>query len=424
MLDLVRGTKDLFGINLLKHKKIIQSAEDLSKRFNFHELQTPIIEKAGLFAKALDDETDIMNKEIYSFKDKGDELIALRPEFTACIMRHVIHNPNHLLKKPHKIFSYGPLFRYDRPQAGRQRQFSQINFEVLGASSMLYDAELILLAKKILSALKISDYQIHINYLGGPIAKEKYERLLFEYFSLHKSKLSESSSSKLDKNPLRILDSKDLNDQDIIKDAPGIDQVLSNRDIEIFEEFKYFLDHLGIKYIWNKQMVRGLNYYTGTIFEFVTEKIGAQSAILGGGRYDTLYENMGGKNPYTVNQGENTILPAVGFAAGIERLSLLMDDICHVKRNLICIASISFNENANSLKIAEILRTNICNSSVEILSFNGNMKKKLEMAAKIDSDYIIFIGEDEIASQVFSLRNMHTKEVHKLDMQGIIDFFN
>ncbi len=416
MVDLVRGTKDLFGSNLSKHKFIIQTAEKICEKHNFQELQTPIMEKANLFTKALDSETDIMDKEIYLFQDKGQEWIALRPEFTACVMRYMMNlDQNELLKIPHKIFSSGPLFRYERPQAGRQRQFSQINFEIFGSESMLYDAELIFLAITILNQLKIFNYQIKINYLGDHNTKLKYENVLYQYFSQHKSMLSEISQKRLEYNILRILDSKDPNDKAICINAPGIDSVLLDDDKAKFKELKGYLKALEINYVVDNHLVRGLNYYTGPIFEFVTDEIGAQSAILGGGRYDNLYTNMGGK----LINGKN--LFATGFAAGIERLSLLMTEYAKEGNIKICLIPFSKEENTEALIIANLLRGAIEDLTAEIMSYEAFLKKKLEMADKLGMHYVIVIGQNEIKSQIFSLRNMKTKEIYQLNIEGIIN---
>lgn len=413
MIDLVRGTKDLFGINLLKHKLIIKTAEQLAKKYNFQELQTPIIEKASLFTKALEQGTDVLDKEIYAFQDKGGEFLALRPEFTAPVMRHII-NIGFNSNQPYKLFSYGPLFRYDRPQAGRQRQFSQLNFEIFGAKSIFYDAEIISLAKQILDELNIPNFKIAINYLGKTETKLKYQQILFKFFDTYKSDLSILSQTRLEKSPLRILDSKDEKDRKIILNAPTIEQVFDENDIKNFEELQNLLQVLKIDYFWDKHLVRGLSYYTGTIFEFLTDEIGAQSALLGGGRYDDLYANMGGKS--INNQG----LSAVGFAAGIERLSLVMHKNNFKKDLKIYILPLSEEENLESLLLATNLRK-MTNFVIETLILNINLKKKLEIVAKCDGDYAIILGSEEIKSQNFSVRNMHTKETNKLSLDNIIN---
>lgn len=420
MVTLVRGTKDLFGLELQKQKKIINIASHLAKLYNFLELQTPIIEKAELFLRNLGENSDVVSKEIYTFLDKKNEPLALRPEFTACVMRHILSIDQRILSrnKPYKLFSFGSLFRYDRPQAGRQRQFTQINFEALNVDSYLYDAEVISLAKDILDKLEIFNYIIEINSLGSKDSKAKYQDILLQYFSKYEKDLSPESIARLSKNPLRILDSKNEHDQKICKTAPLISESWNKQDIDNFNNIKRLLDDLGIKYIHNEKLVRGLDYYNGLIFEFITDSLGAQSSILGGGRYDTLYENMSNGD----NVGGIGSLSAVGFAAGVERLANMM----HEKENLdlrIAILPISSSEYLNSFNIAKILRKN--DFITEVITDGKKIHKKLELSANLNCSYAIIVGEDEVKNNLYSIKKLNSKEdnLQNLTIKELIEQF-
>ncbi|MFO1129799.1 MAG: histidine--tRNA ligase [Rickettsiales bacterium] len=397
MINLVKGTKDLFAQELEKHKTIIQAATKIANLFNFQELQTPIIERAEVFLRTLGDCSDIVNKEIYTFLDKNNESIALRPEFTAAVMRYILSIDQRILarQKPFKLFSYGPLFRYDRPQAGRQRQFSQLNFEIFNANSVFYDAEIIQAAKTILDNLNINNYNIVINSLGNSNSKKIYEEMLFKYFKKYENDLSSDSIARLNKNPLRILDSKDLNDQKIAKNAPKISQAWDSQDKKDFDILQNYLNNININYIHDEKLVRGLDYYNGPIFEFISSDIGAQSSILGGGRYDSLYNKMGGK----------AHLSAVGFGAGIERLAIILPNYNQKEKIKIAILPISESEYLESFKIVNILRQN--NIICEVLAYEAKISKKLELSSNIGASYVIIIGENEIINKKYQLKKIN-----------------
>jgi histidyl-tRNA synthetase len=332
-LQPVRGTKDLFGEEIKTFNSIIDLAKQKAASYGFAELQTPIFEFSELFERNLGEASDIVSKEVYKFLDRGENFLTLRPEFTASVVRAFISNGELQQVLPQKFFSYGPIFRYDRPQKGRQRQFHQINFEVLGEDNFYSDVEIILLASSILKDLGVLDQtNLQINSLGCYETKIKYEAALKKYFTKFSSDLSGDSKIRLEKNPLRILDSKELSDIKLFSEAPLIQDFFSDLAKKRFDEILNLLEQFNVKCEVNQRLVRGLDYYTSTVFEFVMPVEGAQNTVLAGGRYDNLIAKISGKS-----------VPAIGFAAGIERLMLLTKLISNSKQH---IAIIYINEQA------------------------------------------------------------------------------
>ena len=313
-LQPIRGMKDLLPDDYQAQSSIIKTAEDVATIFGYRTMSTPITEYTSVFARTLGDTSEVVSKEMYSFLDRSDESITLRPEFTAGIMRAFISNGLHH-QVPLRFFSYGPVFRYDRPQAGRQRQFHQINFEYLGADGPYTDAEMLKMAQTLLTDLGIMDnITLELNSIGCTESRAKYTEALTAYFSKYKNDLSPESQLRLEKNPLRILDSKSEQDKKLIPDSPVITGYYTDESKEYFDKVLEYLDILDVKYTLNPRLVRGLDYYSHTAFEFTTDKLGAQSTVLAGGRYDGLSKIMGGPE-----------LPAIGFAAGIERIALMRE---------------------------------------------------------------------------------------------------
>ena len=304
----VRGTVDLFPEEFRRHSRVIDAARGLANVYGYGEIQTPIFEFTEVFARTLGDVSDVVTKEMYTFEDRGGERITLRPENTAGVARAFISAKlqNDL---PLKYFYAGPMFRYERPQKGRQRQFHQIGVELFGVPGPSGDVEVIALAAQILDQLEMRQHCVlNLNTLGDTESRQAYRTALVEYFSDYKARLSDDSVARLEKNPLRILDSKDQSDKEIVDGAPSFDQYLTASASEFFGEVREGLDDLGIAYELNPRLVRGLDYYCHTAFEFVTDALGAQGTVIGGGRYDGLIGMMGG--PET---------PGVGWAGGIER---------------------------------------------------------------------------------------------------------
>ncbi|MBN8828675.1 MAG: histidine--tRNA ligase [Sphingobacteriia bacterium] len=407
-LQPVRGTKDLFASDYRLFLHVVNTARNIAINYGFDDLATPIFEFADVFRKTLGEETDVVTKEMYTFLDKGGEEITLRPEFTAGICRAFISNgyTQHL---PLRLFSHGPLFRYERPQKGRQRQFHQINAEILGIKSPMLDAEIIIMASQILEKLGISEsIQLNLNSLGDKETRKIYRDSLTEYYRDHINSLSEDSKVRLQKNPLRILDSKDENDKKINLNAPRISEFYNQESNDYYAALKELLTLNAIKFTENPSLVRGLDYYEHTIFEFITDALGAQGTVIGGGRYDGLIETMGG--PPT---------PAIGFAGGIERLMELVD-FKNFDANVLTVTIIAIGERAEkeSLAIATILRNN--NIRV-ILPYQNQVGKKFKYADKINAKIAIVIGEEELEKNVAKIKNMLTGSEEIISIDNLLD---
>ncbi len=310
----VRGTQDMFGETEERFAHVVATFERVRRLYGFKGLQLPVIEPTAVFARSLGEATDVVSKEMYTFEDRGGDSITLRPEFTAGIARAYLTN-GWQQHAPMKVTTHGPLFRYERPQKGRYRQFHQIDAEIIGAAEPAADVELLVMADQLLHELGIKDgVTLELNTLGDAASRDAWRAALIAYFNDHKDVLSEDSLSRLEKNPLRILDSKDPDDRGVAHAAPKIDEFLSAEAQDFFGAVTAGLDAAGVAWTRNAKLVRGLDYYRHTAFEFTTDRLGAQGTVLGGGRYDGLIENLGG--PAT---------PAVGWAAGIERLAMLVD---------------------------------------------------------------------------------------------------
>jgi histidyl-tRNA synthetase len=405
-LQPVRGTKDILFTEQKKFQAIVDIARLISSRFGYQEAAIPIFEFTEVFTRTLGDYSDIVNKEMYTFPDRNGQNITLRPEFTAGIARAVISNGLYN-EFPLKFFSAGPVFRYERPQHGRMRQFHQINCEYIGVEDPLVDIEVIDLANMILSKLGLIDVvSLEINTLGDRQSRSHYLEKLIEYFRKYHSSLSEDSKIRLEKNPLRILDSKDEMDKKISHDAPSILDYLTNDSKQYFEIILDNLTKIGIKYNVNKKMVRGLDYYNHTTFEFITDKLGAQGTVLGGGRYDGLLKIMGGQDA-----------PGIGFAAGIERISELYNYQSEARISVSIIAlekDLRFEAN----KVAHALRAAGINSEIEN---TYNLSKAMKKALNREATYAIFIGEEEIKKQRFKLKNFSNRQESEFDLSTIIN---
>lgn len=317
----IRGTQDIFGADAEAFAFVVETFERVRKLYRFRRAEMPVFEKTEVFARSLGETTDVVSKEMYSFDDRGGESLTLRPEFTAGIARAFLTN-GWQQHAPLKLATHGPLFRYERPQKGRYRQFHQIDAEIIGAGEPQADVELLAMADQLLKELGIHDVTLHLNTLGDGTSREAWRAALVDYFRAVKDQLSEDSQDRLEKNPLRILDSKDPRDKPFLLDAPKIDDYLSDEARAFFDAVTSGLDAAGVKWQRAEALVRGLDYYRHTAFEFIPDPgsaseaaLGSQSTVLGGGRYDGLIENLGG--PAT---------PAVGWAAGIERLAMLVGE--------------------------------------------------------------------------------------------------
>ena len=393
----VRGTRDLLPEVKQVFRQIDETAYKMAKNFGFKEIETPIFEFSDVFHRTLGETSDAVSKETYTFTDRGGDSITLRPEGTAGVVRAFISEGLAQLA-PLKLYYCGPMFRYERPQKGRYRQFSQLGVEVLGLDSALADVECLDLAWSIIKKLKLSEKcTLEINTLGDADSRNAYRLALIDYLTPFKDQLSSDSKVRFEKNPMRILDSKDENDKKIIANAPLMQNYLNETSKKFFDDVLAGLKKLNIPYQINSKLVRGLDYYCHTVFEFTTTELGAQSAILSGGRYDSLVEMLGG--PKTAG---------VGWAAGIDRLA----DLCGQNLKPLTIAPVSIIAHGESavleaLKVASSLRNQNIYSEV---FFTGNFKKKLEKANRVGTEKAILIFEQENASFEYKLKNFTTGE--------------
>jgi histidyl-tRNA synthetase len=391
-LQPVRGTQDLLPDAARRHRRVVESARSAAELYGFAEMATPIFEFTEVFARPIGEHTDIVAKEMYTFTDRGGEEVTLRPENTAGVVRSVISN-GLAQSVPLKFFYSGPMFRYERPQKGRFRQFHQIGVELIGVAQPQADIEVIALGSRILAALGIGErVELELNTLGNPESRAAYREALVSYFSSRVSELSEDSQQRLDRNPLRILDSKDETDQQIVRYAPAFADSLNPESRRFFDQVRAGLDRLGLDYRLNPHLVRGLDYYTHTAFEFVTRDLGAQGTVMGGGRYDGLVELMGGP-----------ALPGVGWAAGIERLAMLIAPPPAPPSPVALVPIGQVGETA-ALKLAEDLRGQ--GFTID-LGYSGNLARRLRRANRINAFAAILLGDDELARGAATLRNLN-----------------
>lgn len=387
----VRGTHDHLPLEKKQYNYILSKALKVAEVYGYQYMETPIFEFSDVFTKSLGDSSDIVSKEMYTFKDKSEEEITLRPEGTAGIIRAIISNGlTH--KIPFKAFYSGPMFRYERPQKGRLRQFHQIGIELIGSLEPEADIEVISCGKRILEELEINNFiNLEINNLGDLSDRKKYKDILLNYLKDYRTELSLESRNRLDKNPLRILDSKNRNDIEIIKKAPKINEYIGNESKNSFEEVKKGLKSLNIKFSVNHNLVRGLDYYGHTTFEFTSDRLGSQNAILAGGRYNNLIKNMGGPD-----------LAGIGWAAGIERLMLMIPPFKNESK-IVSVIPVENQYNEICFKLTDNLRKKFIHTDI---SFSGNLKKRLRYANKINSKYAIIIGEEEVSQNSALVKNL------------------
>ena len=405
----VRGTHDIYGEDIKKFNFIENIVTKIAELNSFNKLETPIFEFTDLFSKPLGAQSDVVLKEMYSFKDRNEEMLTLRPEYTTPMIRAAITN-NLLNELPLKVFGLGPMFRRERPQKGRYRQFNQINFEIFGTNDYMADLELIIIGNEILkSILPSSKFILNLNTLGEKKNLNDYKIKLTNYFKDQKEKLSDESKEKIHSNPLRILDSKIENDIKISNSAPTIQEFISIEEKNHFSDIKKGLDLLNIKYVENNKLVRGLDYYCSTVFEFKTLELGSQDTLIGGGRYDGLIGVLGGPD-----------IAGIGWAAGIERISMLME----TNNNSLCKVHLAITDkkyNSHIQKIMNVLRKN--NISF-YWNYKYNIKKSLSKANANKIEYAILIGEDEFNNNYFSVRNLNTGKQSQLIESEIIKFLN
>jgi histidyl-tRNA synthetase len=405
-LQPARGTQDLLPDTARRHRRVSETAKRAAALYGFAEIATPIFEFTEVFARPIGEHTDIVSKEMYTFTDRGGEEITLRPENTAGVVRAVLSN-GLTQATPLKFFYSGPMFRYERPQKGRFRQFHQIGVELLGVATPQGDIEVIALGRRILRALGIAERVVlELNTLGDPESRAAYRDALVRYFSGRVSELSEDSRRRLDRNPLRILDSKDPGDQRLAAEAPDFSAYLNPASRDFFARVRDGLERLGIAYRLNPRLVRGLDYYTHTAFEFITTDLGAQGTVIGGGRYDGLVELMGGP-----------AMPGVGWAAGIERLAMLIAEPPPPPRP-IALVPIGAAAEARLLVLAEQLRDA---GLVVELGYSGNLQRRMRRADRVGARAAVLLGDDELARGVATVRDLDSGDQSEVALDALIE---
>jgi len=402
-LQPVRGTHDLLPDEAAIHRHVEQTAFAVAKRYGFGEIVTPIFEFTEVFSRTLGETSDVVTKEMYTFEDRSGDSVTLRPEGTAGVARAFISG-GLAQSLPLKLFYRGPMFRHERPQKGRLRQFHQVGVELLGVDSPLADIEVLALGWRFLSELGLADkVALEINTLGDADSRAAYRHTLTAFLSQYRNDLSEDSRNRLERNPLRVLDSKDETDKRIVAGAPSMADSLTEQARAFFDTVKVGLDKLGIPYAVNPRLVRGLDYYCHTAFEFVTTQLGAQGTVLAGGRYDGLIGQMGG--PAT---------PGIGWAAGVERLSMLVESRPEADRP---VAVIPFGQDLAAFQLADTLRS--AGITVQ-MGYTGNLKKRLERANKANARFAVMLGEDEMSRGCVTIKDLDAGAQREAPMTEVV----
>jgi len=408
-LKTIRGMPDLYDLDIERISRVENICMEVFKSFNYQEFRTPIIENKSLFQRSAGETSDIVQKEVYEFDDRNGETLCLRPEGTAGLVRALITN-GLLSEEIKKYFYLGPMFRYERPQKGRKRQFFQAGVELIGEGSSKSDVEIILVGKTILDKLGIN-FCLEINYLGGEKSLNSYRTYLREFLQENKDSFEDKLYSRLQRNPVRAIDSKDENIQKVIKDAKDITNFLTEEEKQLFAETVDTLDQLKVDYKINTNLVRGMDYYTGTVFEYTVDSLGAQNAVIGGGRYDNLIKELGGKD-----------LPAIGFALGIDRLSEIISLEGKTKDVFIGYAeakSVSYAQD-----IGNKLRLNNGSLVIENYLGNANVSKQLKKANSLGFKFVIIVGQEEQNTKIFKVKNLTQDEETTLNEVELMEFFN
>ena len=401
MIKAITGTKDLLYPETMKWKYLEDTVTRIFRNFNYKEIRTPVFEETALFARGIGEETDIVGKEMYTFIDRSETSVTLKPEMTAAVVRSFIEHSLGKQQPLSKLFYISPMFRQERPQAGRLRQFHQFGAEAIGSVSPMLDVEMIQMVYDILRSLGLSDLTVKINSLGIPESREAYKQKLREYLSDKKEKLSEDSRKRFDKNILRIFDSKVDSDQEVLKEAPLLIEHLDEESIQDFDLVKDLLRRADIPFEVDPKLVRGLDYYTRTTFEIVSGSVGSQSALCGGGRYDLLIEQLGG-----------TPTPGVGFAAGMERILLACENenTMKVPDDKLDLYIVRIDKELTSEVFEIAVNSRRSGLSVDFDYLDRSVKAQMREANKLNSRYVLFIGGEEYEKGKANLKNMNTGE--------------
>ena len=407
----IKGTHDILPEDSVRWQELERVIYDVAASYGYKEIRTPIFENTNLFSRSIGEYTDIVSKEMYSWEDRSGGSLTLRPELTAPVARaYIQHNLGS--KSPlQRMYYIGPLFRRERPQKGRQRQFHQFGIEAFGSEFPEQDAEIIAVGNTIFSELGLKDISLKLNSLGSSTCRNKYTKALKDYLTPHKESLSPTSQKRLESNPLRILETKNPEEQKLIADAPSITDFWTADDKEHFSTVQNLLNGLNIPYELDHQMVRGLDYYTRTTFEFISGNLGAQDAICGGGRYDGLVETLGGKPT-----------PAIGFAAGMERILLSMDiSKDDAKINTVYLINLVESASGQALFIANELRELGCYVIMDTL--RRSLKAQLRDANRIGAVKAVIIGEDELKNKTVQIKDLSSGEQEEIVMNDLVKHF-
>ncbi len=412
MIKTPRGTKDVLPSESYKWQYLEKKFKEVTDLFNYKELRTPIFESTEVFSRSIGEETDIVNKEMYTFNDRSDSSLTLRPEMTAALVRSAIENSLTNTAGVQRLWYFGPFFRYERPQKGRFRQFHQFGVECLSSPNPDSDVEVLHLADKLIKEIGISEYTLFINSIGNKASREKYNNVLVQYFNENKDKLSENSKERLDKNPLRILDSKSPDDIALLDDAPKISDSLDEESQLHYNQVKEKLTSLGIKFMENHKLVRGLDYYSHTVFEFQSNLLGAQDSFGGGGRYNELFSQLGGKD-----------VPAVGFAMGVERLLIILEEsgkFDNIEEQIDLYIVKATKDDSVIYNLISKLRDNGVILNYDLL--DKNFKGQFKEANRVNAKWTMIIGDDEISNNKLTIKNMKSGEQSEIDFENILKF--
>ncbi len=413
MITKPKGTQDILPNESEKWQYIEEKIRNIARQFNLHEIRTPTFEVTELFTRGVGETTDIVHKEMYTFLDKGERSITLKPEGTAGVVRAFLENGLFNQTMPQKLYYISPIFRYERPQSGRLREHHQFGVEVFGSASPFMDAEVISMAYSYLKEVGVQAMQLQLNSVGCPKCRPAFNAALKAYFEPYKQELCENCQIRFEKNTLRILDCKIESCKNVIKNAPKITDYLCTECSAHFTALQQILSANDIPYIVNPQLVRGLDYYTKTVFEFVSTAIGAKGTVLGGGRYDNLVANLGGKSTC-----------AIGFGSGIERLLLLLEAqnrVLPIQKNIsIYIAPLEEDAKMLSFQVAKLLREK--DFAVEMDVMNRSIKAQFKYANSIKANYVVSIGHDELQSNTLTVKNMQTGKEEQVERTKLVQY--
>ncbi len=410
-----RGTADILPDQVLEWRAIEDEARRLFATYHYREIRTPIFEHTEVFQRGVGDTTDIVQKEMYTFMDRGDRSLTLRPEGTAGVVRAYVEEKQYGNTNTQKYFYFGPMFRYEKPQAGRFRQFYQYGVEVMGSNDPRVDAEVIGLADHFLRQMGIESFELHLNSVGCPICRASHKQQLIKHLEPVRDQLCKDCQSRFGKNTLRILDCKIDHNHPVVASAPAITDALCADCAHQFNEVKAYLDLMGISYQIDKTMVRGLDYYTQTAFEFVEGSIGAVSTILGGGRYNGLIEMLGGPD-----------LPGIGFAGGVERLLLARSaqGVTKQEPDQIDVLVVAMGDQAikTSVQILHELRKSGISADADYSAHS--LKAQFKLADRLHARYVVLLGEDEVSAHQVSVRNLDTREQELMEQANLVDYLH